>query len=922
MSSQEKIKSADAEMGTEPMRSQAAPTGLTQEARPGSRQRFRAFFEISSVAMCEAELFTGKLLRVNRRFCEMTGYNEADLVGRPFAEITHPEDRDSNAADFLRLCRGEIADYRLQRRYVRKDNGAIWVDITVNVLRDASGMPSHLVAVVQDITENKAAEVALRDSQQRFRQLADSMPQLVWTASSNGIVDYYNARVAEYGGITRGSDGTWAWQPVIFADDVQPTLVEWRSAVERLQPYEFEHRLRMKDGSYRWHLSRAIPVRSDPAGTVKWFGTATDIHDQKESEAALRRASESLSLAQLAAKAGVWDVDLATGDIYVSPEYRDLYGLLPSESVTYERWLNELVHPADRERLTDDRRSVLESGVTWRSEFRILHPVLGERWVFGIGTVTRDPAGRPMRFSGINLDITDRKRAEQALRESEERLRLAQVSAGIGSWDLDMRTGELIWSPENCRLYGIEPADFPGRYEEWRERIHPDDLARAERERQQATAAGVPYQIEYRIVHPSGEIRWMSSHGKAFCDERGVPMRMLGISIDITERKRMEEEIRQYVEALQETDRRKDEFIATLAHELRNPLAPIRSCIEVFRLCAPGDHDFEWGRNLIEQQVAHMSRLVDDLLDISRITRNKLELKKEKILLTHVLDAAVQSTRSLIEQRNHQLTVTTPAEPIEIVADAVRLTQVFVNLLHNAAKYTPQGGRISLNAERNGSYAVLRVKDNGIGMTADKLPLVFAMFYQAERSYDQGHGGLGIGLTLVKRLVEMHGGTVEARSAGFNQGSEFIVRLPISVEESSRVPAKQQPAESAVSHRILVVDDYPNAAESLARWLRRMGNEVHTALDGLEGIEAAEMLRPEVVLLDIGMPKLNGYEAARRIRAQPWGKEIVLVALTGWGQAEDRQRTQAAGFDVHLVKPIDHRQLTALLSGLATRQVS
>jgi CheY-like chemotaxis protein/two-component sensor histidine kinase len=343
----------------------------------------------------------------------------------------------------------------------------------------------------------------------------------------------------------------------------------------------------------------------------------------------------------------------------------------------------------------------------------------------------------------------------------------------------------------------------------------------------------------------------------------------------------------------------------------------------MLRLCKPGDCDFEWCRNLIEQQVAHMSRLVDDLLDISRITRNKLELKKEKIPLTQVLDSAVQSTRSVVEQRGHRLTVTTPPEPIEVVADTVRLTQVFVNLLDNAAKYTPQGGHIELTAEREGNVAVLRVKDNGVGITADKLPFIFGIFYQAERLYEEGHGGLGIGLALVKRLVEMHGGTVEALSAGINQGSEFIVRLPVSVEESRLIPPEQQwPDKAMIPRRILIVDDYPNAAESLARLLRWMGNEVRTALDGLEGVEAAETFRPEVILLDIGMPRLNGYEAAARIRAQPWGKQIVLIALTGWGQAEDRQRTQAAGFDVHLVKPIDHGQLTILLASLAARQVN
>jgi PAS domain S-box-containing protein len=523
----------------------------------------------------------------------------------------------------------------------------------------------------------------------------------------------------------------------------------------------------------------------------------------------------------------------------------------------------------------------------------------------------------------IRPPITLASQAQEVTAGSEQRFRAFFEISSVGMCEAEPYTGNiLVVNRAFCAMTGYSEAELAGRPfwqitpPEDRDSIAKDFVRLFRREIAE-------YRVQKRSARKDRGIIWVDLTVKMVRDAGGEPVHAVAVVQDITERKRMEEEIHQYVEALKEADRCKDEFIATLAHELRNPLAPIRSCVEMLRLCKPGDCDFEWGRNLIEQQVGHMSRLVDDLLDISRITRSTLELKKEKIPLTQILDSAVQSTRSVVEQRGHRLTITTPAEPIEVVADAVRLTQVFVNLLHNAAHCTPQGGHIEIMVERDGNIAVLRVKDNGVGITADKLPFIFGIFHEAGRLYEKGHGGLGFGLTLVERLVEMHGGTVEARSAGINQGSEFIVRLPVSVEESRLIPPKQQwPGKPTISRRILVVDDYPNAAESLARLLRWMGNEVRTALDGLEGVEAAETFRPEVILLDIGMPRLNGYEAAARIRAQPWGKQIVLIALTGWGQAEDRQRTQAAGFDVHLVKPIDHGQLTILLASLAARQVN
>ena len=369
--------------------------------------------------------------------------------------------------------------------------------------------------------------------------------------------------------------------------------------------------------------------------------------------------------------------------------------------------------------------------------------------------------------------------------------------------------------------------------------------------------------------------------------------------------------------ALKESDRRKDEFLAMLAHELRNPLAPIRNAVQIYRAKGLSVPELQWATDVIDRQVHQMTRLVDDLLDVSRITTGKIELRKERVELAAVVNSAVEASRPLIEKWGHELTVTIPPQPIQLEADPTRLAQVLSNLLNNAAKYTDQGGRIWLTAERQSGHVLIRVKDTGIGIPAEMLPRIFDMFTQVDRTLERSEGGLGIGLTLVQRLVEMHGGTVEAHSDGPGKGSEFVVRLPVAeVKDQGRQGAACDGEKGAAParRRILVVDDNRDAADSLGMLLRMMGNEVHTAHDGLEAVGAAAAFHPDVVLLDIGLPKLNGYEAARRIREQDGGTDMVLVAVTGWGQEEDRRRSKEAGFDHHMTKPVEFAALQKLLA--------
>ncbi len=512
-------------------------------------------------------------------------------------------------------------------------------------------------------------------------------------------------------------------------------------------------------------------------------------------------------------------------------------------------------------------------------------------------------------------DAADRHRAEDFARlaESERRLRLAFEAAQMGVWEWNIQSGGVRWSDNLEALHGLPPGSFAGTFEAFQQLLHPDDREMVTKAIARAVELRAGYDIEFRTLRPDGAVRWMAGKGQVFTDDRGRAARMMGLAMDVSDRKRLEDELRRRAGELADADRRKDEFLAMLAHELRNPLAPLSNALH---LLERGGADRDWLRQIAERQVRHLARLVDDLLDVSRITQGKISLRKERVPLSDVVTRALEMMRTPLDARGHQLTVSMPPRPVRLEADAARLAQVLGNLLSNAAKFTPAGGSIWLTAEPLDGEVVIRVRDTGVGLAPELLPNVFDLFVQGDASLDRTRGGLGIGLTLVRRLVELHGGRVEARSPGIGQGSEFLVYLPTveaTLAESAEESTRPNEPRAAGGLRIVVVEDNRDAAESLAMVLGMWGHEVQIAFDAMAALEVAERAAADVIISDLGLPGMNGYDLARQLRQQPTFGRVVLIALSGYARDDDKRQALAAGFDHHLVKPADLDALAELL---------
>ncbi|MCE4556675.1 PAS domain S-box protein [Pelomonas cellulosilytica] len=659
----------------------------------------------------------------------------------------------------------------------------------------------------------------------------------------------------------------------------------------------------LQPGVTRNWLTGFYPVRDD-AGHVTAVGAwVTEITDRKAAEQALRRSEQDFRATFDNAAVGIAHVGLDGRWLSLNDRLCDITGYRRDEllAMTFQ----DITHPDDLAADLEQARRLARGELdTYSMEKRYLRKDGQETWINLTVSARRDAAGQPLYYISIVEDIQARKRAEQALQDA-----LQASQTGTFRWDI--QTNRLDWDEALDRLFGLRPGESVHDFAAFLARVHPDDRAGVVERCDRCREHGADFAMEFRVVWPDGREHWLYDRGRTFLDAAGRPAYMTGACVDITERKWADQ-------ALRQADRQKDEFLATLAHELRNPLAPMRSALEGLRSGRLDTGRSERALAVMDRQLRHLVRLVDDLLDVSRISSGKIELRCQTLDLAEVVEQAAELARPLIEAADQQMQVALPDAPMWVHGDLTRLAQVVGNLLNNASKYTPAGGHITVSACALPDEAVIEIRDSGMGLAPDMLERIFELFVQAEDARLQAQGGLGIGLSLVKRLVELHGGVVQAASSGLGQGSCFTLRLPLA-GAAAPVPLVAAPAPAMASVqkggcRVLVIDDNVDGAEALQALLDMLGQQTHVAHDGEQALRMVADFRPQIVLCDIGLPGMNGYEVARRLRSEPGTAQALLVALTGWGSNEDRRKSLAVGFDVHLTKPVELSALEALLA--------
>ena len=776
------------------------------------------------------------------------------------------------------------------------------------------------------------AEAALREQELAAKLVSSSLNGLYSFDSKTGSLRFINPQFTVLTGYAledfQPGQGPGLLGVLLHADDQarhQDHLAALGQARDG-EALEIECRLRRADGEWRWFLCRHTVCSREPGGALREvLGSLLDISERKRGELAMAYERALLDTLQMSAPVGLGYMDLDFRYVHINETLAAMNGLpvaehlgRPVAEVIPELWPQvETVYRRVLER-GEPALNVAIDGATpalrdvyryWLGNF---YPVRMDQAIVGIGVVV--------------VEVTEQKRAEAEVRTLNAHLaqRLAQLQT---VFDL-APVGLILAEDPECRTMRMNTtlAKMTGLPQAINASLSAPCGERPPWKLLRAGQVVPPEQLPIQKAVATGQeveeddLEWVLDNGKSFklvtraaplFDASGQVQGALGVLVDITERLEMEEQLKIQAAQLQSINHRKDEFLATLAHELRNPLAPIRNAAYLLRRVVVDNPTACWAETVISRQVEHLARLVDDLLDISRLTRGKITLDMQPIAIADLLDHAAEASLPVIESHNQKLSIA-PPPAAWVAGDRIRLAQVLGNLLDNAAKYSPEGAHIWLSAEASADEVAVRVKDEGLGIAPDLLPVVFDLFAQGDRSLDRAQGGLGIGLSLVRSLAEMHGGRAEAHSAGLGLGSEFVIRLPR--RPAPETPATPAPSPSTTGRRVLVIDDNEDATDSLGVLLELEGHEVAVAYDAHAGMSAARSFRPDAVLLDIGLPGMDGYEAARRLREEFGEACPLLVAMTGYGQAKDMERSKAAGFDHHLVKPVDEETLARLLA--------
>jgi PAS domain S-box-containing protein len=883
-------------------------------------------------------------------------------------ESIHPDDRPRLKIAFFEQI--QAGNFDAQYRIVRPDGSIRWIHDRGFAIKDEFGNFKQVVGIAEDISERQQAEVALRESEQRLHDVANNVPSIVWTAAPDGTITWVSQDWYAYTGITPEQNAR-NWPQVLHPDDLDRCLTQWERALEEGSEYKVEVRNRRHDGEYRWFLTQATPRRDRAGRITAWFGSTTDIDDLKCVERRLQESEELLHLGMQVAGFGIAKFNYAANTVELSPEAAVLYGLPADRLVMSRSRLHATFHPEDREQMARSIEQALDpTGSGWLArDCRVVWPNGEVRWLSVRKQVFFDrfsASPKPTHAIQVALDITARKQAEESLRQSEEfKNRMLDSSPDcIKVLDLDgrltyMNAGgmclmeiddfacyQLVWTADaEGVLLDVNQRwiDYTGvtldrvRVDGWATVVHPDDAPAMNDRWRLAQTAGSHYQAEGRMRRADGIYRWHLHQAMPLTDDRGQIVKWFGTATDIHDRIELEiqrdrllaQERESRAEA-ERANRLKDEFLTVISHELRTPLNPILGWVQILQRGKFKESRLTEGLAAIERNAKQQSQLIEDLLDISRVMRGKLTLKSIAVSLVPVISAALETVRLAAEAKNLQLHLEVDANVGRILGDAGRLQQVMWNLLSNAVKFTPKGGRIEVRLERvergregeeifvPKSVAQISVADTGKGISAEFLPYVFDYFRQEDGSTTRHFGGLGLGMSMARQIVEIHGGTIWVESPGEGRGATFFVQFPLLPEATVPQPKIEMPAAELSDSlplagiRVLAIDDDPDNLQFLTLVLQENGAIVTAAASASEGLKIAQQTPLDLVISDIGMPEMDGYGLLAAIRSLPSAiASVPAIALTAYAQEIDRQRALAVGFQEHLAKPIESELLVA-----------
>ncbi|MBE9224817.1 PAS domain-containing protein [Phormidium sp. LEGE 05292] len=895
-----------------------------------SEQRYATLSQISPVGIFRTDV-QGDCLYANARWCQLTGLSPEAAQGKGWVRALHPDDRDRIFAEWYRATKLDLP-FLSEYRFQTPDGRVSWVIGQATAQRDVEGRLVGYVGTVTDISDRKQAETALQESESRFRQLAENIDVVFWMKEvMENRVSYVSPAYERLWDLNPQElyESQQAWIDYIHPDDRESVGRAFQDkAAAGL--FDEEYRIILPNGHVRWVHDRCFPLRDEAGVLYRFTGIAEDITERRKTEAALRQNEQLLRLALTGAQAGSWDWEISTNKVVWSSENFDLYGLTPTPLLQYEDWTKTL-HSDDRERVNAETlRIVEEKQAEYRVEFRIVHPQKGIRWLQALGRLIVDEQGEPIRLSGINLDITDRKLAEDALRQSEafNRRILESSSDCIKLFNLNgqllyMNPGGLCMMEidDLCPYINVDWADL------WQEEMRETIEAAIS-----TAKTGEATRFQGFCPTAKSTPKWWDVVVTPIFNTEGQVIQLLAISRDITERKQSEMERDRLLEqeqaareSAERANRIKDEFLAVLSHELRSPLNPILGWTKLMQRRKFDTTKTNEALATIERNVKLQTQLIDDLLDVAKILRGKLSMNVVPVDLAFAIEQAIDTVRTAAVAKEITLYAVLP-QIGRVSGDWARLQQIVWNLLSNAIKFTPAKGQVEVRLERDGNQAKITVSDTGKGINPDFLPHIFESFRQEDASTTRQFGGLGLGLAIVRYLVEAHGGTICADSPGEGQGATFIVQLPLLDAESEQPPSKVASTDELdlTGIRILAVDDELDAREMLTALLTQYGAEVLTGTSATDVLANLEWFQPDLLISDIGMPEVDGYMLMQQIRSLPpeKGGQVLAIALTAYAREEDRQQAINNGYQRHLTKPLDIDRLVQVVVELTRHTTS